>query len=179
MTNQTDEQMTNKIENLAMEIAEKLIPDSMDPSSHDGRLPYIQVLEVLSKSEIITLARGGLKLREDTKFKVDMATAVSVEDELRKHIFTLNAKLEACRVALNVQIETAKVYAVELDSLRADKKSLISALQSCAEVVGDVSAFGSCDCDIPAGKTCVVCEAALVLKTATGALDSARKDKSA
>lgn len=81
-----------------MKIAEKLIPDSMDPNPRDGRLPYIQVLEVLSKSEIIALAREGLKLREPIQEqrlagKFGMKSYV----ELEQMISALTAELDSLR----------------------------------------------------------------------------------
>lgn len=85
-------------------------------------------------------------------------------------------KFDPRRINLNrASISLSELEQIQHDASNEPKSQLEAAQQrieklekdfaEAKDILGEIAAYGNCDCDIPNGHTCIVCKASIFLKT--------------
>ena len=114
-------------------------------------------------------------LYEDLLNTLEMRSYPDCKKEA-KRLFAIYDRLEIERDEARVKAEMAEVacdrIAKERDTALAACAEMRAELNAAMDTLGEVAAYGSCDCNIPLGETCVPCEAGIFLNRARSILAS-------
>jgi len=129
-------------------------------------LPWKQDQETLDqaiskqKSAVLNalLPTAGKALLERLAMAEASAAVMTAGIKSLAHLFYTHPNLWTDKAAVALSHRPGKVLIDRLERAERERDSLSES----EKILSDIAAFGNCECDIPGGKTCLVCKASAV-----------------